>query len=73
MSIKSFLEVQEMQEGGQARFTPFAVDPEGSPRKRVRASYEPPTPPTIALPPIAPITPTPTPEQLNISPDPNYM
>ena len=71
MSIKGFLEVQEMQEGGTARFTPFVVDPEGSPRKRVRASYEP-TPPTIALPPIAPITPTPTPEQLNISPSINY-
>tara|TARA_R110002074_G_scaffold110304_1_gene237396 strand:+ start:235 stop:1398 length:1164 start_codon:yes stop_codon:yes gene_type:complete len=72
MSIKGFLEVQEMQEGGPARFTPFAVDPEGSPRKRVRASYEPPTPPTITLPPIAPITPTPTEDLTNFSPDINY-
>jgi hypothetical protein len=73
MSIKGFLEVQEMQEGGPAMFTPFAVDPEGSPRRRIAPTYQPNPPPTIALPPIAPITPTPTPEQLNISPDPNYM
>ena len=62
-----------MQEGGPAMFTPFAVDPEGSPRRRIAPTYQPNPPPTIALPPIAPITPTPTPEQLNISPDPNYM
>ena len=73
MSIKGFLEVQEMQEGGPAMFTPFAVDPEGSPRRRIAPTYQPNPPPTIVLDPIAPITPTPTPEQLNISPDPNYM
>ena len=72
MSIKGFLEVQEMQEGGPAMFTPFAVDPEGSPRRRIAPTYQPKPPPTIALPPIAPITPTPTPEQLNISPSINY-
>ena len=72
MSIKGFLEAQEMQEGGPAMFTPFAVDPEGSPRRRIAPTYQPNPPPTIALPPIAPITPTPTPEQLNISPSINY-
>ena len=72
MSIKGFLEVQEMQEGGPAMFTPFAVDPEGSPRRRIAPTYQPNPPPTIALPPIAPITPTPTEDLTNFSPDINY-
>ena len=49
MSIKGFLEVQEMQEGGPAMFTPFAVDPEGSPRRRIAPTYQPNPPPTIVL------------------------
>ena len=73
MSIKGFLEVQEMQEGGPAMFTPFAVDPEGSPRRRIAPTYQPDPPPTIVLDPIAPITPTPTEDLTNFSPDPNYM
>ena len=60
MSIKSFLEAKEMQLGGSATFTPFVVDPEGSPRRRIAPSYQPDPPPTIVLDPIAPITPTPT-------------
>ena len=60
MSIKSFLEAKEMQLGGSATFTPFVVDPEGSPRRRIAPSYQPDPPPTIVIDPIAPITPTPT-------------
>ena len=78
MSIKGFLEVQEMQTGGmlQQSFTgPFANQSRRNPsgEEYIPPSYELPKPPTITLPPIAPITPTPTEDLTNFSPDPNYM
>ena len=72
MSIKGFLEVQEMQEGGPAMFTPFPIDPEGSPRSRIAPTYDPDPAPTIELPPPVDIPLIPTQDAGNISADASY-